>query len=175
MQQLIGLIRDVPDFPQPGILFKDITPVLGNAAALSAMLDALAKPWLQSGITQVVGVEARGFLLAPGVAERLGAGVTIVRKPGKLPWKSHRVEYALEYGSDSLEMHCDSLGPRDRVLVIDDVLATGGTACATLSLVVQSGAHCEGVAFVIELGFLSGRQRLASYAQDTKVTSLIYY
>jgi adenine phosphoribosyltransferase len=164
-------IRDVPDFPKPGIIFKDITPVLGDGASLKALLHDLATPWQGLGITKVLGIEARGFLLAPGVAERLGCGVVLARKPGKLPWTTHRAEYALEYGTDSLEMHVDSVGPSDRVLVVDDVLATGGTARAALSLVLASKAHCAGVAFVIELGFLNGRATLGSLT----ATSLLTY
>jgi adenine phosphoribosyltransferase len=156
------LVRDIPDFPKPGIVFKDITPVLGNGAALSSLLDDMASGWTGAGITKVLGVEARGFLLAPGVAERLGCGVALARKPGKLPWTTHRAEYALEYGSDSLEMHIDAVGPSDRVLVVDDVLATGGTARAAISLILDAKAHCAGAAFVIELGFLEGRATLGS-------------
>jgi adenine phosphoribosyltransferase len=156
------LVRDIPDFPKPGIVFKDITPVLGNGAAFSSLLDDMASGWTGAGITKVLGVEARGFLLAPGVAERLGCGVALARKPGKLPWTTHRAEYALEYGSDSLEMHIDAVGPSDRVLVVDDVLATGGTARAAISLILDAKAHCAGAAFVIELGFLEGRATLGS-------------
>jgi adenine phosphoribosyltransferase len=156
------LVRDIPDFPKPGIVFKDITPVLGNGAAISSLLDDLASGWTGAGITKVLGVEARGFLLAPGVAERLGCGVALARKPGKLPWTTHRAEYALEYGTDSLEMHIDAVGPSDRVLVVDDVLATGGTARAAVSLILAAKAHCAGAAFVIELGFLEGRATLGT-------------
>jgi adenine phosphoribosyltransferase len=164
------LVRDVPDFPKPGILFKDITPVLGDAAALPALLNDIAAEWTGAGITKVLGVEARGFLLAPGVAERLGCGVALARKPGKLPWTTYSAEYSLEYGTDSLEMHVDAVGPADRVLVVDDVLATGGTARAAISLVASSKAHCAGAAFVIELGFLGGRATLGSLTATSLLT-----
>jgi adenine phosphoribosyltransferase len=150
-------------------MFKDITPLLGNALALTAVLNDLAAPWIGQGITKVVGVESRGFLLAPGVAERLGCGVALARKPGKLPWTTHRAEYALEYGTDSLEMHIDSLLPSDRVLLVDDVLATGGTANAALSLIESSGATRAGSAFVIELSFLNGRLAMSNRGTTTSV------
>jgi adenine phosphoribosyltransferase len=164
------LVRDVPDFPKPGILFKDITPVLGDAAALPALLNDVASAWGGAGITKVLGVEARGFLLAPGVAERLGCGVALARKPGKLPWTTHRAEYALEYGTDSLEMHVDAVGPADRVLIVDDVLATGGTARAAIALINASNAHCAGATFVIELGFLDGRASLGALTATSLLT-----
>lgn len=169
MNDYSRLIRDVPDFPKPGIMFKDITPLLGDGEGLRMVLDDLAAPWEGMGISKVVGVESRGFLLAPGVAERLGCGVVLARKPGKLPWTTHRAEYALEYGTDSLEMHVDSLSTSDRVLLIDDVLATGGTAMAALSLIAFSGARCLGSAFVIELSFLNGRAALADYGMTTSI------
>lgn len=172
MSDYSQLIRDVPDFPRAGIMFKDITPLLGDAAALTSVLNDLAAPWLGEGVTKVVGVESRGFLLAPGVAERLGCGVALARKPGRLPWRTHRAEYALEYGTDSLEMHVDSVAASDRVLLVDDVLATGGTANAALSLIGSSGAHSVGSAFVIELAFLNGRSAIASHGPTTSV--LVY-
>lgn len=168
-------LRDIADFPKPGIMFKDITPVLGNAAALSATLRALSEPWHGKGITKVVGVESRGFLLAPGIAERLGAGMVPVRKPGKLPWSTRRAEYSLEYGSDALEMHVDALDPTDRVLIVDDVLATGGTAAATLQLVDASGASCVGAAFVIELTFLRGRSKLVAGHPNLAIESVLEF
>ena len=165
------LIRDVPDFPKPGILFKDLTPLLGNHAALASVVDLMCEPWAAAGCTKVAGVEARGFLLAPLVAQRLGVGMVPIRKPGKLPWRSLRVEYALEYGTDVLEMHDDAVGPADLVLVIDDVLATGGTATAAVQLVRGAGATVAGAAFAIELGFLNGRAALA----DVRVRAVLTY
>ena len=154
------LIRDVPDFPKPGILFKDITPVLEDAAALRAVIDAMAEQWRDRGVTHVVGVESRGFIFGTGVAYAMDVGLVLVRKPGKLPRETSTVSYQLEYGSDSLEMHVDALGPEDRVVIIDDVLATGGTAGAVARMVVASGARVEGIAFVLELSGLSGRAAL---------------
>jgi adenine phosphoribosyltransferase len=166
-----NLIRDIPDFPKEGILFKDITPLLGDAKALSTAADLLADPYKNHGVTQVVGMESRGFIFAVPVAERLGAGFVPVRKPGKLPAQTLSEEYALEYGTDRLEMHTDALSGDDNVLVVDDLLATGGTAQATVRLVQATGAKVVGVAFVIELEFLPGRSKL----QGLDVTSLIVY
>jgi adenine phosphoribosyltransferase len=154
------LIRDVPDFPKPGIIFKDITPLLGDAGALKAVIGGLSKPWSGAGITHVVGVESRGFILAAPVALALGAGFVPVRKPGKLPTRCLREEYALEYGTDALEMHHDAMTSAATVLVLDDVLATGGTASATCRLVERAGARVIGCQFLIELGFLGGRRKL---------------
>lgn len=164
-------IRDIPDFPKPGIVFRDITPLLGDPAALAAAVDELAAPHRGAGITKVVGMEARGFILAAPVAVALGAGFVPVRKAGKLPWEIHRQEYELEYGTDLLEIHRDAVGPEDQVLVIDDVLATGGTAAATIELVGQTGAAVAGLGFLIELTFLEGRALLGDHA----VTSLLTY
>jgi adenine phosphoribosyltransferase len=169
--EIDALIRNVPDFPRPGIQFKDITPLLGDPRGLPSMADHLSAPWAGAGITLVAGVEARGFLLAPLVASRLGVGMVPIRKPGKLPYLSAREEYALEYGTDSLEMHIDAVGPDDRVLIIDDVLATGGTAGAAARLVRGVGGVVVGAAFVIELSFLQGRTALS----DVVVTSVLSY
>lgn len=158
---LNSLIRDVQDFPKPGIVFKDITPLLGNHAALGEALALLAKPWLGKGITKVVGIESRGFILAPSVALTIGAGFVPVRKPGKLPWKAIRESYGLEYGKDTLEIHEDSVGPADRILIVDDVLATGGTASAAVSLIGKLGATVVGCAFLIDLSFLGGAAKLS--------------
>ena len=166
-----ALIRDVPDFPKAGIVFKDLTPMLASHEALASVVDLMCDPWIGTGCTTVAGVEARGFLLAPLVAQRLGVGMVPIRKPGKLPWRSRRVEYALEYGTDSLEMHEDAVGPGDIVLVIDDVLATGGTATAAVQLVRGAGATVAGAAFAIELGFLNGRASMA----DVRVSAVITY
>lgn len=157
---LLRLVRDVPDFPKPGIVFKDITPVLGDPAGLATAIDLLTAPWRGQGITRVAGIESRGFILAPAVALALGAGFVPLRKPGKLPWKAHRQDYALEYGTDALEIHTDAVGPADRVLVVDDVLATGGTAQAACALVARLGATVVGSGFLVELTGLGGRQRL---------------
>ncbi len=157
---LTRLIRDVPDFPKPGITFKDITPLLADPVAFETAIAAMAMPWRGKGITKVIGVESRGFILAPPIAMRLGAGFVPVRKPGKLPWKALREEYALEYGKDAVEIHQDAVGPADKVLVVDDVLATGGTLKATISLAQRCGANVIGAAVLIELAFLAGAGRL---------------
>jgi len=153
-------IRDVPDFPKPGIVFKDITPVLSNGRHFAAVIDALEARWGDQRVDKVVGIESRGFVFAAPLAYALGAGLTIVRKPGKLPWRSMREAYALEYGENVLEVHEDAFHPGDRVLVVDDVLATGGTAEAVGRLVDRQGAELLGYSFVIELGFLHGAARL---------------
>ena len=154
-------IRDVPDFPKPGIVFKDVTPVLGDAELFRAATDAMAEPWTAAGITHVVGIESRGFIFGAPVAQLLGAGFVPIRKPGKLPYQLQRIEYALEYGTDALEMHVDACGAGSRVLIVDDVLATGGTAAAAASLVEQAGARLEGFSFLVELTFLAGEARLS--------------
>ena len=155
-------IADVPDFPKPGIVFKDITPVLADPEALTELNAELCGPWVDTGITHVVGVESRGFIFGTALAQLLDAGLVLVRKPGKLPRETHSVDYELEYGTDSLELHVDDLKPGDRVLISDDVLATGGTAEATAKLVAAAGATVVGFSFVIELGFLAGREKLTS-------------
>jgi adenine phosphoribosyltransferase len=167
------LIRDVPDCPRAGIVFKDITPLLADAASFSAAVGGVVDHWSRDGgdrPLKVVGIESRGFLLAAPVADRLGAGLTLVRKPGKLPWKTVREEYALEYGTDALEIHEDALVPGEPVLVVDDVLATGGTAAATVRLVEKLGARIVGCSFLIELGFLDGRSRLGELDVQALVT-----
>ena len=164
-------IRDVPDFPKPGITFKDITPLLGDAGLFAAVTDEMAARAADLSITHVIGVESRGFIVGAPVAQALGAGFVPVRKPGKLPFRSIREEYALEYGTDSLDMHEDALGHSARVLVVDDVLATGGTAAATCRLVERAGGKVAGCTFLIELGFLAGRRRLEGRA----VESLLVY
>ena len=153
-------VRDVPDFPSPGILFRDVTPLLADPAALRAAVDQLAEPFRGAGVEQVFGVESRGFILGAPVALTLGAGLCIARKPGKLPRATHDVTYELEYGSDRLEMHVDALRPRQRVLVVDDLIATGGTAAAALALARKGGAEVVGCAFLIELTALEGRAAL---------------
>ncbi|HEY8543561.1 MAG TPA: adenine phosphoribosyltransferase [Acidimicrobiales bacterium] len=162
---LLTRVRDVPDFPTPGILFKDLTPLLGDPAAFRSTVDALAaySRSLDAPVTKVVGVEARGFTFAAGVAYTLGAGLVPVRKPGKLPHETVAETYALEYGTDTLEMHRDAVGEGESVLVVDDVLATGGTAAATCRLLESVGGRVAGLAFVLELGFLDGRAKLPDY------------
>lgn len=162
-------IRDVPDFPKPGILFKDITPVLSNAALFSRVTDSLADAAAAMQVTHVVAIESRGFLLGAPVAQRLGLPLIPVRKPGKLPHRRVREEYALEYGTDALEMHEDALGIGARVLVVDDVLATGGTAAATRRLVERAGGTVVTFGFLIDLTFLHGRQLLAGASVDAIV------
>jgi adenine phosphoribosyltransferase len=160
METLKTKIRHVADFPKPGILFYDITTLLRDAEGFRIVIDALTQPFKDKGIDVVVGIESRGFILGGAVADRLGAGFVPVRKPGKLPSKSVRESYALEYGTDSLEMHADAVGEGQRVLIVDDVIATGGTAKATASLVRQLGGTVHALAFLIELEALKGRNQL---------------
>ena len=164
-------IRDVRDFPKPGIVFKDVTPVLLDPNLLGAAVDLMAEPYRDARINRVVSIESRGFLFGPPIALKLGAGLVPIRKPGKLPAATQRVEYALEYGTDALEMHHDAVQAGDRVLVVDDVLATGGTASAAAQLVGTTGAAVVGFSFLIELDFLNGRQRL----QGRRVEALLHY
>jgi adenine phosphoribosyltransferase len=168
---LRSLIRDVPDYPKPGILFKDITPLLADARAFAAATRMLAVPFLESRVTHVVAIESRGFILGAPVAQQLGAGFVPVRKPGKLPYLRRREEYALEYGTDALEVHDDAVGSAARVLIVDDVLATGGTAAATCRLVESLGATVVGFSFLLALTFLPGRARLG----DRRVSALLDY
>jgi adenine phosphoribosyltransferase len=160
---IVAHVRDVPDYPQPGVMFKDITPLLADARAFSEVVDGLAGAFGSGAgsVDKVAGIEARGFILAAPVACRLGVGFVPVRKKGKLPAATFAQEYDLEYGRATLEVHQDAFAPGDRVLVVDDVLATGGTAQATASLVSQAGGTVVGIAFLMELSFLSGRDKLA--------------
>ena len=167
---LTPFIRDVPNFPKPGIIFKDITPPLGNAKALTYAVAAIANAHIGKGITKVVGIESRGFILAPPVALALGVGFVPIRKPGKLPWKAIREAYNLEYGNDAVEIHEDSITSDDTVLMIDDVLATGGTMEAAVKLVRRVGGRIVGSAFLIDLAFLGGAKRL-----DSPVYSVLKY
>lgn len=169
--QLRGRIRDIPDFPKPGIVFKDITPVLLDAALFRETTDAMAAAFASDGVTHVVAVESRGFILGAPVAQTLGAGFVPFRKPGKLPHVVRRKEYAMEYGVDALEAHQDAIGAGHRVLIVDDVLATGGTAEAACDLVESMGAELVGCAFLMELRFLKGVERLAG----RRVESLLSY
>lgn len=157
------LVRVVPDFPRPGVSFKDLTPLLADAGALAATVDALAQPFADERIDVVLGVEARGFIVAAPVALRLGAGFVPARKSGKLPWRVVSETYSLEYGEAALEIHEDAVRPGQRVLVVDDVLATGGTATAAVALVERLGAEVAGLSFVLELTALGGRARLEGY------------
>jgi adenine phosphoribosyltransferase len=164
-------IRDVPDFPKPGIVFKDITPVLSDGRHFRAVIDALVERWKGERIDKVTGIESRGFVFAAPLAYALGAGLTIVRKPGKLPWRTMREAYALEYGENVLELHEDAFRPGERVLVVDDVLATGGTAEAVGRLVSRQQATLVSYSFVVELAFLGGGARLG----PEKVHALLRY
>jgi adenine phosphoribosyltransferase len=164
-------IRDIPDFPQPGVVFKDITPLLADVDAFRFAIDAIADHFAGGEIHKVLGVEARGFIIAAPVAYRFGAGFVPVRKAGKLPWEIEREEYALEYGTDLLEIHRDAVAPGENVLIVDDVLATGGTAAACVRLVERLGASVFGLGFVLELAFLHGREKLAG--QDA-VSLMVY-
>ncbi|HEX2069643.1 MAG TPA: adenine phosphoribosyltransferase [Actinomycetota bacterium] len=157
------LIRDIPDFPQQGIVFKDITPLLADENAFSSVIDLIVVHYGRGNIDKVVGIEARGFILASPVAYHFGAGFVPVRKEGKLPWDTDREEYALEYGTAVLEIHRDAIRPGERVLIVDDVLATGGTARATAKLVERLGGKVMGIACLIELSFLDGRKAIADY------------
>ena len=163
-------IRDIPDFPKPGSVFKDITPLLADAGAFREMIDALVDPY-RGRVDAVLGIESRGFIIGAAAALALGTGIAIVRKPGKLPFRTHRANYELEYGTDTLEIHHDAVGAGHRVLLIDDLLATGGTASAAIELVRQCGGAVTACAFVIELAFLNGRARLA----PCEVHSLLRY
>jgi adenine phosphoribosyltransferase len=164
-------IRHIPDYPKPGILFYDITTLLREPTGYRAAIDRLVEPFAGAGIEAVVGIESRGFILGAAVAERLGTGFVPIRKPGKLPSKTIRESYSLEYGTDALEMHVDALGAGQRTLIVDDVLATGGTAEAAVKLVKALGASLVGLAFLIELDFLNGKSKLGT----ERVHSVLQY
>jgi adenine phosphoribosyltransferase len=165
-QRVAANLRDIPDFPKPGILFKDITPALLQPALFREIIDWMAAGW--GPVDRIVGMESRGFIFAAPLVERLGAGLVLARKRGKLPYATVGFEYALEYGTAHLEMHVDSITEGHRVLIVDDLLATGGTADATVQLVRKCGGHVVGCCFLVELAFLKGRQRL-----DVPVRSLV--
>jgi len=171
METLKTRIRHVPDFPKPGILFYDITTLLQDRDGLQLALDAMTAPWIGQGIETVIGIESRGFIFGTAMADRLKAGFVPVRKPGKLPSTRQRASYALEYGTDSLEIHDDAVGAGRRVLIVDDLLATGGTAAATVGLVRGLGADIVGVQFLIELTFLGGREKL----KNENVSAVLAY
>jgi adenine phosphoribosyltransferase len=170
VEEIKKLIRDIPDFPKPGIMFRDFTPLIADARGLAAVVDQLAEPYLGK-VDAVVGIESRGFIVGAPVAYRLGVGLAIARKPGKLPFHTYDQAYDLEYGSATLQMHQDALAGKARVLLVDDLLATGGTALAAIHLVAKLGANLVGCAFVVELDNLKGRDRLA----PVTCFSLIHY
>jgi len=170
-EPLKALVRTVPDFPKPGILFYDITTLLKDPKGFAALIDALAQYYIDKDIDLVLGIEARGFIFGPALAYRLNAGFVPVRKPKKLPGPTVRVTYDLEYGSDTLEIHVDAIEPGQRVVLVDDLLATGGTMEATIKLVQQLGGEIAGLGFAIELDFLKGRERFRDY----DVFSLLHY
>lgn len=170
--RLRDLIRDVPDFPTPGIVFKDITPLLGDRQAFATAIDLIVDRFVGKDVDRVVGIEARGFIVAAPVAYRLGAGFVPARKHGKLPWTTQGMDYELEYGSERLEVHSDAVEAGDRVLIVDDVLATGGTAKATCDVLRQVGAEVAGCGVIIELGFLGGREVVGP---DVDLYSIITY
>ncbi|MFH9137223.1 adenine phosphoribosyltransferase [Streptomyces sp. NPDC017524] len=170
---LLSRIRDVADYPKPGVMFKDITPLLADPVAFTALTDALAELCVRHGATKIVGLEARGFILAAPVAVRAGIGFIPVRKAGKLPGATLSQSYELEYGSAEIEIHAEDLDAEDRVMIIDDVLATGGTAEASLELIRRAGAQVAGVAVLMELGFLAGRARLERGLAGAPLEALI--
>ena len=170
IEQLTSLIRDVPDFPQKGVVFKDITPLLADEIAFSTVIDLIVVHFGRGNVDKVVGIEARGFIIASPVAYHFGAGFIPVRKKDKLPWDTEVAEYSLEYGAATLEIHKDAVAPGERVLIVDDVLATGGTAKATADLVERIGGKVVGIACLIELGFLKGRDRIDGYDLFTLIS-----
>ncbi|MPZ52698.1 MAG: adenine phosphoribosyltransferase [Acidimicrobiia bacterium] len=165
------LIRDIPDFPEPGVVFKDITPVLASTEAFSQLITELADPFRDSGVTKVAGIEARGFTVAAPMAIELEAGFIPIRKPGKLPYETASEQYELEYGSDTLEIHTDAFEAGEKVLLVDDVIATGGTAAAAIKLLGDLGADVAGIAVFIELIFLGGRKAL----EDVPIHTILGY
>ncbi len=164
-------IRDVPNFPKPGVIFKDITPLLNNGALFKRTIDLLSDRYRSSSVDTVLGIESRGFIIGAALAYSMGASFCIVRKPGKLPYETHSASYELEYGSDTLEVHRDGISPGSQVLIVDDLLATGGTAAATAALVSKLGGKVVEFAFVIELSFLNGREKLKPHG----IFSLVQY
>ncbi|MCH8313313.1 MAG: adenine phosphoribosyltransferase [Nitrospinae bacterium] len=172
METLKSVIRDIPDFPKEGIVFKDITPLLANADALKKTIDIFKDRYAGKGITAVVGIEARGFIFASALAYALGAGTVLVRKPGKLPYKTFKQSYALEYGTDAVEIHQDAFQPGQKIVILDDVLATGGTVAATTNLIKNNfKVEIVEVAFLIELDFLKGREKI----KDLPIFSLMHF
>lgn len=168
-----SLVRSIPDYPEPGVVFKDITPLIGDPRGFHAMVDAIADHFSDAGVTKVVGAEARGFMVGAPVAYRLGAGFVPARKSGKLPREVVSEAYTLEYGTSELQIHVDAVGPEDTVLLVDDLVATGGTAAAQVRLVRRRGARLAGMAFLMELEFLHPRELLAKEAPELEVFSLV--
>lgn len=164
-------IRDIPDFPKPGIVFKDITPLLGDPEAFAAMIDVFAEKYKDSGITKICGIESRGFIFGAALAVKMKVGFVPIRKAGKLPYKVVKREYSLEYGTDTIEIHQDAVNRGEKVLLIDDLIATGGTAEAAVALLEDMGAEVAGIAFAVELAFLNGREKF----DKQKVFSLLTY
>jgi len=171
-QRLASLIRDVPDFPKKGIVFKDITPLLASPEGLASAIDIIVEKWKGRGVTKIASIESRGFIFGTASALKLGVGFVPMRKPGKLPWRKKRVEYSLEYGTDAIEVHVDAFGAGDSVLIVDDLLATGGSAAAAARLVRELGASVAGAAFVIELDFLHGREKLRDIPE---IQSIVHF
>ncbi len=171
IREIHSAIRDIPDFPKPGIVFRDITPLLSNGRLFGQTIDLLADRYRSQKVDAVLGIESRGFIIGAALAYRLGAGFCIVRKPGKLPFETHSASYDLEYGKDTLEIHIDALPPNARVVIADDLIATGGTAAAAAALVSKLGGTVVECAFLIELSFLRGREKLKPY----RVFSLVQY
>lgn len=169
VERIKSAIRDIPDFPKPGVVFKDITPVLGDPALFAGAIDLLAARHTGRRISKIAAIDARGFIFAGALATRLGTGIIPIRKTGKLPFETLQADYVLEYGTARVEMHSDACGPGDDVLLIDDLLATGGTAEASIRLVESAGSRIVGVDFLIELTFLNGRQRLQAYDVFTPI------
>jgi len=171
IESFYDAIRDVPDFPKPGIVFRDITPMLLDPGLFKRAVRSMAAPFKNARVDRVMAIESRGFILGAPIALALGAALVPARKPGKLPWKRHRVEYELEYGTDAIEVHEDAIGRGHRVLIVDDVLATGGTAAAAARAVEKAGGRLVGLSFLIELAMLAGRKRLGK----SRVASLLTY
>ncbi len=171
MDDLTKYIRDIPDFPKPGIIFKDITPLLKSHTAFSKVIDAMYDKYKGEGVDYVVGIESRGFIIGPTLASRLGVGFVPIRKKGKLPYKTISQSYELEYGTDSIEMHEDALSKGDKVLLVDDLIATGGTLSASEKMIKSVGAQLIGIAVIVELAFLNGRDKLS----DDSLFSIISY
>lgn len=167
------LVVDIPDYPEPGVVFKDITPIMCDADAFHAAVKGLADHFRDSGVTKIVGAEARGFLIGAPVAYELGVGFVPARKPGKLPREVYSQDYALEYGTDTIQIHTDAIGPEDKVIVVDDLVATGGTCVANAQLVEQAGAEVLGFGFLMELAFINPREEIAKVYPDKEVFSLI--
>jgi adenine phosphoribosyltransferase len=169
VKKIMSHIRDIPDFPHEGILFKDVTPILGNPDILSMAIEQMITPWSERPVDKVIGIESRGFIFGTPIAQMTNAGFVPLRKPGKLPSETFSQTYELEYGQDALEMHVDAVKPRDEVLIVDDLLATGGTAEAACKLVEMAGGTVIGVCFLVELGFLNGRDKLDGYQVESVV------